>query len=247
MYKLFIICLALLITPILFAQKMLVRIPISSVTTTENDTISIAMIRLSAFTNLIIKEQTTVVVHHVFVTNKDEDTTIIAKGKCQLIKGQYYYFGVRHKANEIPQQGDILSMLVEKPVCYEGLLYDMSRNSITFTTVDGKEFYNWETPFLLTKEEEETPYFKHIVSDIQYTGKEMVKQMPEANKLVVGGLFDQQKLFDVMQKVTVAQVQEFFKYMKARPRKYTGQQWKVSEVFATWVDAGAPQVIVAKN
>ena len=46
-----------------------------------------------------------------------------------------------------------------------------------------------------------------------------------------------------MQAVTVPEVENFLKYIAARPAKYAGNTWKFSEIMATWMDAGAPTVI----
>lgn len=37
-------------------------------------------------------------------------------------------------------------------------------------------------------------------------------------------------------------VTDFLAYMIARPSLYAGQEWKVSEVFATWLSEGVPTV-----
>jgi hypothetical protein len=44
-------------------------------------------------------------------------------------------------------------------------------------------------------------------------------------------------------KTTVADVKTFLKYVAARPTKYAGKPWKISEIFATRVVTGAPTVI----
>lgn len=224
-------------------QDVVLRIPISDEIMMQGDTTVIVQINLSLFTNIEIPEKTLGILQHSFVNDKLDDTTILATGRCYLIKENQFYFGMRYEKKGVPKAGDLLSFRAKVPVCYKGLLYDMSRQSIKFTNIDEKEFYNWEAPFLLKEEKEQQKYFNMMVSDIQYVGKAMKNQNLQANKTIEAGLFKQQKLFDVMIKVTVNELQEFFKYMKARPRKYAGQSWKISEIFATWVDAGAPQAI----
>jgi hypothetical protein len=81
------------------------------------------------------------------------------------------------------------------------------------------------------------------VSDIRFTGSEMLKQMPDYNKLVKGGIYDGKKLFDAMQAVKRSELELFLKYITARPKKYAGNNWKISEIFATWMDGATPTVV----
>ena len=82
-----------------------------------------------------------------------------------------------------------------------------------------------------------------MVHDINYTGKMMKEQMDGQNQLVVGGLFNGKKLFDAMESTSVFELKEFLKYLVARPEKYAGNAWKLSEIFATWAVSKSPQVI----
>jgi hypothetical protein len=223
-------------------QPVVLRLPITDYIVESNDSISIVQIALPRFSTIEIKEKTLGVIHKNFATGKDNLDSIIGVGRCNLIKDNYYYFGIKLRSAIKPEAGDILTFSATLPICYNGLLFDMSRNSIAFQTIEEKEFYNIETPFLLTKAEDEDAYFKHMVKDIQYTGTAMLKQMPDSNKPVEEGMFKGKKLFNVMQETTVADVKEFLKYVQARPKKYAAHTWKISEVYATWVDAGSPQV-----
>ena len=45
-----------------------------------------------------------------------------------------------------------------------------------------------------------------------------------------------------MQATTRTDVEKFLKYMAARPKKYAGNVWKISEVFATWMVNNTPVV-----
>jgi len=56
-------------------------------------------------------------------------------------------------------------------------------------------------------------------------------------------LFDGKKIFEAMETTTRKELEEFLKYVIARPVKYAGNTWKLSEIFATWVVSKSPQVI----
>jgi hypothetical protein len=82
-----------------------------------------------------------------------------------------------------------------------------------------------------------------MVNDIRFTGSEMLKQIPEQNKAIKGGIYDGKKLFDAMQAVTRNELELFLKYIIARPKNYAGNSWKISEIFATWMDGSTPTVV----
>jgi hypothetical protein len=230
-----------------FAQttnnKVLFKLPITNYIEKTSDSTFIVQVLLQPFTNIEIAEKTVAIIKHSYANNKVDDTSTLAVGKCYLIKGNYYYFVMTLKGTVMPVEGDLIMLLAKHPLCYMGLLYEMSRNGIKFKTLEEKEFYNWETPFLLKEEKEELPYFNHMIADIKNTGKIMATQMPEANQVIKEGLYNGLKLFDALQKTTLYDLKEFFKYMKARPSKYAGQYWKISEIYATWITSKSPQVV----
>ena len=82
-----------------------------------------------------------------------------------------------------------------------------------------------------------------MIADIQFTGNAMKKQMPDQNKQIEGGLFKGKKLFEAMETISRKELEEFFKYIVARPERYAGNTWKLSEIVATWMVNKAPQVI----
>ena len=40
-----------------------------------------------------------------------------------------------------------------------------------------------------------------------------------------------------------SELELFLKYIIARPKNYAGNSWKISEIFATWIDGGTPTVV----
>jgi hypothetical protein len=108
--------------------------------------------------------------------------------------------------------------------------------------VEENQFYHTAELFQLNAAKEKF-ILDSMVADIRYTGLEMKKQIPGQNQLVMGGLFDGKKLFDAMEKVEKMELEQFLKYIIARPEKYAGNVWKLSEIFATWMVNKTPHVI----
>jgi hypothetical protein len=63
------------------------------------------------------------------------------------------------------------------------------------------------------------------------------------NVNIQSGKFEGKPVLNVMTASTQQDVIDFFEYMIARPNLYAGHEWKVSEIFATWLTGGAPTVI----
>ncbi|MEP7254443.1 MAG: hypothetical protein ABI666_01640 [Ferruginibacter sp.] len=168
------------------------------------------------------------------------DTTAIGWGKCNLIKGAYNYFGI-HLANNkrLPKPGDLLYTFIKYPTPNKGQIFKLLQHDIYLEHVTGERFYSFAFPMLGDKPQENS-VIDSMVADIKYTATEMLKQNPEQDRVLDKGRFKGKKLFTVMQEITSADVKDFIDYVIYRPMRYAGHNWKVSEVFATWVDAGTP-------
>jgi hypothetical protein len=173
----------------------------------------------------------------------DKDTSTLGWGRCQLIKGDYYYFGIHiSKKARAPKQGDLLYTKLNYNPMYKGYIYMLTKNAIYFKHVTDEDFYQFGTAWLLSQNSE-TAILDSMVADIKYTSVEMIKQGSEQNLEIKEGPYKGQRLFAAMQKATVDQLKDFLDYVRVRPAKYAGNSWKVSEVFATWMFSGAPTVI----
>ncbi len=182
------------------------------------------------------------VLNHCYKTGVKLDTAMIGWGRCNLIKGEYYYFGIRLKKLQQASEGDLLYAKVKVPYVYDGLLLNVMNHAIGFTNVFGGNIVAANAVFTNTKKDE-LNLLDSMVSDIRFTGSEMLKQMPDYNKVIKGGIYDGKKLFDAMQAVKRNELELFLKYITARPENYAGNSWKISEIFATWMDGATPTVI----
>lgn len=189
-----------------------------------------------------IRDKQTGLLKHCFKAGEKPDTAVIGTGRCNLIKEDYYYFGLRLKKMQQPTEGDVLYSLVKVSYVYDGLLLNVMNHAINFTDVYGEKFMNYNGIFTNTQTDEMN-LLDAMVKDIRFTGAEMLKQMPDNNLQLTGGMFKGKKLFEAMQQVNRSELELFLKYIKARPANYAGNDWKISEIFATWMDGGTPTVV----
>jgi hypothetical protein len=228
-----------------FSQKDSVEVmfvfKITDYTVALNDSVTIVQVNLPPAWPVSIRDKQLGILKHRY-ENGDIDTITIGWGRCNLIKGDYYYFTIRKNNGQVPKQGDLLYTNCKTISYYKSPLFDLRRHAIDITNVYEDPFYQSMDVFLLNSQKEKI-ILDSMVADIRFTGNAMKKQMPEHNQPVVGGLFDGKKLFDAMEMTTTKELIEFLKYMVARPQNYAGNTWKLSEIYATWVTSKSPQVI----
>ena len=208
----------------------------------QNDSIAIVQVLKPASLPVAILNKQLAVLNHCSKNGAPPDTAIIGWGRCNLIKGEYYYFGIRLKKLQQASEGDLLYARVKVPYAYDGLLLNVMNHAIGFTNVFGGNMVAANSVFNNTKTDE-LRLLDSMVNDIRFTGSEMLKQMPEQNKAIKGGIYNGKKLFDAMQAVTRNELELFLKYIIARPKNYAGNSWKISEIFATWMDGATPTVV----
>ena len=93
-----------------------------------------------------------------------------------------------------------------------------------------------------TKTDEEK-ILDSIISDIKFTGNYFIENNPSMDKPITTGKYTGKKTLTVMTECSKTDLIYFFNYIIARPRLYAGKEWKVSEIFATWLSEGAPMVL----
>lgn len=227
-----------------FSQKdsldVLFAYRITDYTVKLNDSVTIVQVNLPEAWPVSIHNKQPGILKHRY-ENGTLDTSSVGYGRCNLIKGDYYYFTIYKSGIQEPKQGDLLYTNCKVAPYYRSLLFDIKRHAIDLTDVYENQFYHSMEVFSLDGQKEKA-ILDSIVADIRFTGNEMKKQMPEQNQSVAGGLFNGKKLFDAMGETTRKDLEEFLKYMVARPQNYAGNTWKISEVYATWITNKSPQV-----
>jgi hypothetical protein len=129
------------------------------------------------------------------------------------------------------------------PGRYIGRLTKIAAHNIRLQKVTNENFYNRGDVFLDWNKQKEDILLDSIIAHIHFTGKYFKENDSGMNKKIVGGVFNDKMLFETMMVIGKKEVSDFFDYIIARPLKYAGHDWKISEIFATWLVAGAPAVI----
>jgi hypothetical protein len=215
---------------------------ISDYTQQLNDSTMLVQVVMPDAWPITISDKQLGVLKHCYKQGTELDTAMIGWGRCYLIKGDYHYFAIHLKKNQQPAAGDLLYTKFTTQVMYNGRLLDVMKHAVELTRVTDEKFLFPADMFTLTREKE-AAVLDSMVADIHYTGSVMMQQMPDNNQLIKGGLYDGQKLFTAMQAVTRAELEQFLNYIIARPAKYAGHNWKISEIFATWMVSETPRVI----
>jgi hypothetical protein len=232
---------ACIITLPAFAQsKQVVAFPITSYMVSSNDSLVIVQIKPGSL--VTIAEKAPAILRAVF-TAADTTTADLGKGKCNLIKGEYFYYGIiLDKKKRKPKEGDLVYTYVEHNYKYKGLLLTMAIHNITINNVQGELLVNYNTASAFNNGQDEKSVFTLLVNDVINTGKIMTEQMDNQDMVIAEGRFKGKKVFATMQQITNKDVTDFVKYIIARPQKYAGNSWKFAEIFATWVVGGCPTV-----
>ncbi|MFN8253417.1 MAG: hypothetical protein U0V75_16225 [Ferruginibacter sp.] len=219
-------------------QKLVMGFPVTDYIIDAGDSITIVQVMLPE--GLQVKEKTTCIIKSIY-RNEGDSVIGVASGRCQLIKGRYFYFGLRAKEiKRKPVAGDMLYTDVIANPFYQGALFNVIRHGITLKSVYDTMMVDLQTLISMKTPEAEKKYLSLLCADIKFTGAEMIRQGGVENVAVTGGRFKGQKILDAMQTITEKDLKDFFRYIHARPDKYAGQTWKISEITATWMAAGTP-------
>jgi hypothetical protein len=221
--------------------------PITEYMPEKNDSLAIVQVQLPDASVVDIGLNRLGVLRRRYQSGRPYDTAVIGWGRCRLVKGDHRYFGIHLNNKNEPQPGDLLFMQLTIPLAYNGYLFPLSRNYIHLQMVDDRYVYRREDVYTFTSAADENKILDSLVADIRYTGRAMSEQGSNDDQLVNSGMFKGQKMFAAMQAATRSQLISFLKYMNARPQKYAGHSWKISEIFATWMVSGAPEVIPIGN
>lgn len=201
----------------------------------------VQVVRPASFPVPILDKQLGIL-QHCYKTGETLDTNSIGYGRCNLIKGEYYYFGIKVYKGQKASAGDLLYLRARVPYVYDGLLLNVMNHAIGFTDVYGNSFLNSDAVFTNAKTDE-LRILDSMVSDIKFTGNAMLQQMPAQNQPIKGGIYDGKNLFDAMMAVKRNELELFLKYVAVRPKIYAGNNWKISETFATWMVSSTPAPI----
>lgn len=135
----------------------------------------------------------------------------------------------------------IVALPVRVPTnTFKGVLYEVARHDIyLYDLFRGEPFYTLQNVIEENSQELEIEVLGAMLEEAQLIATEMKKQGMESPP-VKSGRFLGMDLFEAMQKSEISDIRSFLIYIKLRPRMYQGINWPFAEVYATWIDAGAP-------
>lgn len=212
--------------------------PITDYITPLGDSVRLVQVYLPA--GPVLKDKQLGILQSVY-TPSSSDTGTVGWGRCNLIKGDYYYFSIRH-TSLLPHAGDLLYVHVKKTSAYEDRLLKVAAHCILFTDVQENKWYDPAAMFDQWTKKQEMAVIDSMVGDIRFTGRYFLEHDASMNLPIIKGGYKGRKVLDVMTAATSAEVITFLDYVIARPRLYAGKEWKIAETFATWLTEGAPHV-----
>ncbi len=221
--------------------KLLVGFPITSYMVDLNDSTKLVQIVPGGIWN--IKDKQMGLVKGIY-RDGHADTASKGWGKCQLIKGDYYYFAIITGPNGPSLiAGDLLYTFIGMPDKYIGQLTKIAARYTGLQKVTEEFFYNRGDVFLNWNKDKEDEVLDSIIADIHFTGNYFKENNPSMNQKIISGFYKNRLVLDIMMTVRPKDLSDFLNYIIARPNMYAGNNWKISEIFATWLVAGAPVVI----
>lgn len=224
------------------AKNWVVAFPITGYIVALNDSTQVVQLQVPGGA-IIINEKQAGLLKAIY-RDGAPDTATVGFGKCQLIKGDYYYFAIHcYNKSRLPKKGDLIYTIINKADIFYGRIPKLAGHAITLQKVDETDFYDRMNVINSWTKQSDAALTAALTADINYTASEMRKQSPGMDRKINSGIYKDKMIFNVMEKATAKEVEDFLDYMIARPANYAGNSWKVSEIFATWLDAGAPTVI----
>lgn len=222
-------------------SKWLRGFPITDYMVDLND--STKLVQLQMPDGLRAEDKQLGILYGIYRTSRDQAVEK-GYGRCQLIKGDYYYFSIGHNKSGLPiESGDLLYIMMNKTPVYYGRIPKIAGHFIRLLNVYDEAFYDRYNVFNDWSTASEQMTLDSMLADIHFTADYFIKNEPAMNTPIKSGDDKGKKVLDVMVKTTTTDLGDFLDYIIARPRNYAGREWKVSEVFATWLSEGAPKVI----
>ena len=174
----------------------------------------------------------------------DADTASRGYGTITAIYSDYIECLIKKKNILVaPQKDDLCFFIVEALSDRKDVFYKLARFNISFHSVLDSLIFDAEKSSGEWNENKTNTVLKELTKDIQFTGKEMQAQNNSQDQTIKEGDFSGKQLFAAMQQVKETDVLDFLKYVQARPIKYMGHVWKISETFATWMINGTPKAV----
>lgn len=223
------------------SSRWLRGFPITDYMVDLND--SVRLVQLEMPEDIQLKEKQLGMLWGVY-SNGKEETVQKGYGRCQLIKGQYFYFAIGNNSSGFAlKKGDLLYTFMDKTPIWYGQVPKLAGHFIRLQNVYEEPFYDRYAVFRSWSEAREKAILDSMITDIRFTGKHFFDTDRSMDKPITKGDYKGKTILQMMMDCTAADLRDFMDYILARPRLYAGLDWKVSEIFATWLSEGAPKVV----
>lgn len=216
--------------------------PITDYMVPLND--STVVVQLEMPEGLKLKDKQLGIVYGIYKTSS-ADVVQKGYGKCYLVKSNYHYFAISHNESAKKlEKGDLIYTFMPAPEnIFYGRITGLSSHFIRLKNVHGDYFYDRYHVFLKWTEQDENNLIDSLVSDIRFTGSYFLNNHPDMNVRVVSGPYQGGDILDIMAECQPGTIKDFLDYVNAKARNYAGCEWKISEIFATWLKEGAPTIV----
>lgn len=243
--RIFFLLAAIIMSSLLQGQsdtsKWLRAFPVTDYMVPLNDSTTLVQVELPE--TVVVKDKQLGVLYGVYNTSRDE-TVQKGYGRCYLIKGNYYYFAIGNNTSGLAlKKGDLIYTMMERNNIYQGFIPKLALHYIRLTNVYDEPFYDRYFVLDSWSEDQEKSAIDSIVADIRFTGNYFKENNSVADVPVKSGEHKGKSTFDRMINCSPQLLCDFFDYIIARPRNYAGREWKISEIFATWISEGAPAIV----
>lgn len=150
--------------------------------------------------------------------NSNEETVQKGYGQCHLIKGNYYYFGIKDNTSGLGySQGDLLYTYMNKTNIYDGLIPKLAAHFIRLKDVYEQPIYDRYLVFQKWTHDEERSILDSMVKDIQFTGNYFINNDPSIDKNITQGKYAGSKTLSVMKNCKQDDLKSFLNYIIHRP------------------------------
>lgn len=136
------------------------------------------------------------------------------------------------------QIGDLIQLPTIVPNEPNTLAYDLFRFRINFLNSYDDKLFNceeWNT----FRAETEMTLIQTLADEVRYYGGEMRGKMP--SQLLQGGKYKDLDMFDAMVRTSADDMRNFLHFIRSYPAHYAGQDWKIAEIYATWLTHNMPE------
>lgn len=215
--------------------------PITDYMVKLNDSVTVVQVELPQQVHFILDEQPGLL--RGIYRNNAADTGRKGFGKCHLIKGSFNYFSIKMAKGKKPQKGDLIYTFIPAPAnSYQSPLFFCALQNITFLTVRDSAFYEPDNFLLKRTQVQDDKLLDKMIDDIHFTGNYFLQNDSSMNKPVETGRLKGKGVLNEMIQAKKEDLIHFLQYVAVRYANYAGNTWKISETYATWLMAGAPEV-----